>query len=225
MLWNLIKINLLFCLFALPSGALFFIGGLGYLGVFAFVLSLAAAFPIGGACAACMFCLSKIVRRDPGYLWYDFKRKYLENYKQAAAPGIFCVAFIYAQIYLWITLIPGGLNILWIATGLVSLGIFVMVAPYIFLQIAYIDLKTSLIIKNSLLISFGHAGRSIIGAILGCVIWLVFIMLMPDSLPFSPLLLVFGFSVSWLLNLFFIWPPVEKEFSIEEALRGKRAEG
>ena len=219
MFWNLIKLNLLFCLFGLPSAALLVLGMVTPLGVIAFALSLAAAFPVGGAVAACFFCISKMIRRDPGYLWYDFKRKLSENIKQGIVPGILCVAFIYAQIYLWQLLIPQGANILWFAAGFIPLLIFGMVAPYVFLQMAYIKLRTLQILKNSLLISFGNAGRSITGAVLCGIIWLVFILLMPDSLPFSPILLVLGFSTSWLLNLLFIWPPVNRQFGIDEALR------
>ena len=219
MFWNLIKLNLLFCLLALPSAALLVAGMVSPLGIIAIALSLAAAFPVGGACAACMFCISKMIRRDPGYLWYDFKRKFLENYKQGAVPGILCVAFIYLQLYLWQILIPQGANILWLAAGFVPLLIFGMVAPYIFLQMAYIELRTSQILKNSLLISFGNAWRSITGAVLCGVIWFVFVALMPDSLPFSPVLFVLGFSVSWLLNLLLIWPPVNRQFAIDETLK------
>jgi len=224
MFWNLIKLNLLFCLFAIPSGILFALSLFTTFGGLAFILALAAAFPIGGACAASMFCISKMIRRDPGYIWYDFKRKLKENLKQAAVPGILCTAFLYLQVFMWQYFIFADPNIIWILAAAIPLLIFGMVAPYIFLQIAYIDIKTSQIVKNSLLISFGHAGRSVIGAIAGVVIWAVFIFFLPDSLPFSPLLLVLGFSASWFLTLLCIWPPVDKQFSISETLR-KQQEG
>ena len=222
MLWTLIKLNLLFCLFALPSGALLFIGVFSQYSGLMLLLSLAAAFPIGGAHTACMFCLSKILRRESGYLWHDFKRKFLENVKQAAAPGILCTAFIYAQAYIWQGFISEGAGLAWIITGLLPLVIFGMVTPYLFLQIAYINLGISHILKNSLLISFGNIGRSFLGALAVGIVWIVFILLLPQSLPFSPLLLVFGFSVSWLLCLVFVWPPIDKQFAISATLRGKR---
>ena len=221
MIWNLIKLNLLFCLFALPSGVLFALALFTPLGGLGYALSVAAAFPVGGACTACFFCLSKIVRRDPGYLWYDFKRKLKENFRQAAAPGILCVAFLYLEIFLWQYFLFAEPNIFWVVAAAVPLIAFLMVVPYIFLQIAYIELKTFQILKNSLLIAFGNAGRSFAGAFLGGLIWIVFILLLPDSLPYSPLLLVFGFSVPWLLNLLLIWPPVDKQFSINKTLRGE----
>ena len=224
MFWNLIKLNLLFCLCALPSAALLVFSVFSPYGALVFLLSLAAAYPIGGACVACLFCLSKMLRRDAGYLWYDFKRKFRENIKQAAAPGILCTAFIYAQAYVWQGFMLDGTTLAWIIIGLVSLIIFGMVAPYIFLQIAYIRLSTSQILKNSLLISFGNAGRSFIGALFGSVLWFLFILLLPDSLPFSPLFLLFGFSLSWLLCLVCVWPPVDNQFAIVYTLRKQQAE-
>jgi len=222
--WNLIKLNLLFCLFALPSGALLAAGLFTPLGIAGMIFSIVLAFPIGGACCACMFCLSKMIRRDPGYLWFDFKRKFLENFKQAAAPGILCTLFIYVQVFLWLDLMNKGADIALIVAGVVTFIIFMMVAPYIFLQIAYIKLTTSQILGNSLLISFGNAGRSFASALGGSVVWAVFLLLLPGSMPFSPLLLVFGFSISWLLSLMCIWPPVDRQFSIEESLRRQREE-
>jgi len=186
------------------------------------LLSLALAFPIGGACTACMFCITKMLRRDAGYLWYDFKRKLKENVKQAAAPGILGTAFIYAQVYIWQDFMSEGAGFAWMIASLVPLAIFGMVMPYIFLQIAYIQLKTLQILKNSLILSFGNTGKSFVGALAGSVIWLVFALFLPHSLPFSPLLLLFGFSVSWLLCLMCIWPIVDKQFAISETLRGQQ---
>ena len=219
--WNLVKLNLIFCACALPSIVLFILGFIGILGGFAIILSLIAAFPIGGAHCAGVFCVSKMIRDDPGYLWYDFKRKFIENIKQAMAPGILSVLFLYAQIFLWRDLMLGGANLALLIAGALSLIMFGMVAPYIFLQIAYIELATSKIIKNSVFISFANVARSLLGALMGFAIWIVFALLLPDSLVAAPVLLVLGFSMSWLLNLLWIWPPVDRQFSIEETLRNR----
>jgi len=222
--WNLVKLNLIFCACALPSIALFVLAYLGVLGGFALVLSLIAAFPIGGAASAGMFCVTKMLRDDPGYLWHDFKRKYTENMKQAMAPGILSTLFLYAQIYLWRDLTHGGADadLALIVMGALSILIFGMVAPYIFVQIAYIELATSKIIKNSVLISFANSAYSFLGALMGFAVWIAFALFLPESLLAAPVLLVLGFSMSWLLNLLWIWPAVDKQFSIEKTLRSRR---
>jgi len=222
--WNLVKLNLLFCACALPSAALFILGALGVLGWFSFILSIAAAFPIGGALCSCFFCVTKMIREDPGYILFDFKRKFKENMRQAMAPGILCTAFVYAQVYLWQVLARGESGILFIVTGAVSLVLFGMAAPYIFLQITYISLKTSVILKNSILFSFGYPLRSLAGALMGFAVFIAFVLLLPDSLAAVPVLLVIGFTFSWLLNLMWVWPPVDKQFSIDEVLKSRHSE-
>ena len=220
--WNLVKLNLFFCACALPSIALFVLAFIGVLGAFAIVLSLIAAFPIGGACSAGMFCVTKMLRDDPGYLWHDFKRKFIENKKQAMVPGILSTVFIYAQIYLWRDLTHGGADIALIILGALSILMFGMVVPYIFVQIAYIELPTSKIVKNSVLISFANSACSFLGALMGFAVWIVFALFLPESLVAAPALLVLGFTMSWLLNLLWIWPSVDKQFSIEKTLRNRR---
>jgi uncharacterized membrane protein YesL len=105
--------------------------------------------------------------------------------------------------------------------GLVVLLIFTMVAPYIFLQIAYIDLKTIQVIKNSVLMSLLKLPRSFLGAVTGGLIWVAAILFWPWSLYATPLILLIGFSLSWLLCLMWVWPPVNKQFKIEETLEQK----
>ena len=185
-----------------------------------FLLSLAAAFPAGGAYSALLFCVAKMLRDAPGYIWFDFKRKFKENVKQAAPLGIIYAAFVYTEIFLLGSLLYGGADfgaggvVLVLSPGIVS-GI---VAPYIFLMVAHIDLKTSQIIKNSVLISFSNLIRSFAGMLAGGAIWVVFFLFLPVSLVFAPVFFIFGFSLSGLLCLMWIWPPVNERFSIEKTL-------
>ena len=221
---GLIKLNLLLCACVLPSVAIFLLGLFGVYSVVALVVSLLAAFPVGGAMSAFLFCVTRMLRDEPGYIWEDFKRKFAENKRQAAAPGILCAAFMYAQVYLWGPVLFGGaeINSIWLIPGIGLLLIFCMVTPYFFLQVAYIDLGTKKIIVNSVLISFSNAPRSFLGAITGGGIWIAFVLLLPESLVVAPVLLLFGFSVSLLLNMMWVWPPVNKLFKIEETLIERR---
>ncbi|MCL2166396.1 MAG: hypothetical protein FWH49_03810, partial [Clostridiales bacterium] len=190
------------------------------------ILSIAAAYPAGGAQSACLFCLTRMLSDDPAYTQSVLKRKFRENLKLAAAPGMLYTAFVYAQLYLWGPLLagaPGGVmaeaNLALAASQLLSRLasslVVGMVAPYLFLVIAYIDLPLSQILKSSLLLSFAKAPRSFMGAVTGGSVWLAFALFLPTSLAFAPLLLLFGFPLSWLLTLLWIWPPVDKQFAIE----------
>ncbi|MCL2342501.1 MAG: hypothetical protein FWC62_01175 [Firmicutes bacterium] len=221
-----VRLNLIFCVCALPSAALFTLGLLGFYSSIMLPLSLVASVPIGGAMSACMFFVTKRLRDDPGYVWDEFKRKFAETFKRAMIPGMLCTVFVYGQIYFWSLVLLGGVvvGLAGLLAGAISLLIFGMIAPYFYLQIAYIDLPAFQIFKNSVLISLSHAPRSLMGSLMGGLIWIGFVLYLPVSLVAAPLILLFGFSLSWLLTLMWVWPPVDKQFAIEETLRKRYAE-
>jgi len=163
---ELIKLNLLFCACVSVSVISFVLGIFGFFTGIALVLALVAAYPVGGGLSAYMFCITKMLRDEPLFIWHDFKRKLLENMKQAAAPGILCAAFLYVQIFLWNAAVAGVFNAnpALLVMDVVFLLAFGMVAPYVFLQIAYIELRTGQILTNSIVLAFANTKRSIVGA-------------------------------------------------------------
>lgn len=221
---SLIKLNLFFCLFAVPSAALFVLGFFGTWGVPALILSIPAAFPLGGAVTACMYCVTKMLRDDPGYIFYEFKRKFKENIIQAALPGIIYTAFTFIQLYAWIGMILGLIKVSFgtAAILIISAIFFEMTIPYVFLQTAYLELKNSSILQNSVILAIKNAPKSFCGMLLGHAGWITSFLLFPLSLWWTPLLLLFGFSLSWLVNTMWIWPAIDKVFCIEESLRAMR---
>ena len=217
---NLTKLNLLYLLTLLPSVTLFILALSETCGIYMYILSVVAALPVGGAVTACSFCIAKMLRDEPGFVFYDFRRKLKENFKQAAIPGILSIAFIYTQIYIWLNIAMGGI-IAGYGTFLMLIlsMIFIrMIIPYVFLQTAYLHLKTIAIIKNSILISLKNAGRSFSGMLLGNAIPVATFFLYPLSMWWMPILLFWGLSLPQLLNLMFIWPPVDEVFHISETL-------
>ena len=223
---NLVKMNVLFCGCLLPSVALFFLGLYGLYPPVTLVLSIIAAYPVGPAFTASQFCISKMLCDVPGFLWHDWKRKFRETRRQAAVPGIFCTVFTYGQILLWVQILIEGAGggAIWTAIGFCSLLLFSLIAPYIFLHLAYVDLKMMQIVRNSVLIAIANLPRSFMGALVGGIAWLAFILFYPVSVLFAPLIVLFVFSVSWLLNLMWVWPRFDKVFSVEETIRNRRRE-
>jgi hypothetical protein len=51
--------------------------------------------------------------------------------------------------------------------------------------------------------------------------WVAFVFFLPDSLLLAPLILLVGFSISWLICLMWVWPPVDRQFKIGESLRNR----
>jgi hypothetical protein len=226
-LGDLVKLNMLMFICILPSIIMFFVSLAGFYPAITFVLSLILAFPVGGVLTSCVYFITKLMRDDPSYVWYEFKRKFFENYKQSAIIGILCTAFVYTQILLWIMMIVSedvtGLS--WFILALLSLLFFGMITPFIFLHYAYIDLKTTGILKNSVLMTFAYLPRSFMGALLGGLLWIMVVLFFPDSLLMGfPVIFLFGITVSMLLNLMWTWKPFDTSFKIEETLIQRKEE-
>ena len=224
--WDLVKINLLFFVCILPTTAAFLIGFIGFYTEIAFILSLIFSIPVGGALVAYVYYITKMMRDDPSYVWYEFKRKFVENWKQAAPVGVLCTVFIYAQVLLWYYMVyinPTGDLVMFILS-LLSILIFSMVTPYIFMHLAYIKLRTIGTLKNSFLLSFGYLPRSFMGAVTGGVIWILLVLYLPLSFLLLPLVALIFISLSMLLCLTWVWKPFDTQFKIEETLIGRKNE-
>ena len=223
-LWDLMKLNLLFSLTALPSVAAFLLGFMGFMPNVMLVTAVVLSFPIGGGLTACIYFITKLMRDDPSYVWFEYKRKFLENFKQAAPTGMICTAFIYAHIMIWSSLWVSLLaeypivDITWYIAAIFSIFVFFIITPYVFMHFSYIDLKSFQTLKNSILMAFGYFPRSFMGAVFGSVIWVLFALFMPLSMVAFPAIPLFAFTLSMLLSLMWVWPPFNKHFAIEETL-------
>jgi len=221
--WELIKLNLLFSICVFPTVILFFLSLAGVNSGITFILSIGAAFPVGGVVTAYIFYITMMLRDEPSGVWYECKRKFLENFKQAALPGIICTIIVYAQVMLWVFLLQSGpgQELFWGVMAIFATLIFFLIAPYIFMHFAYIELGTLQIIKNSIMMSFGYILRSLMGAIFGGAMWVLFALYFPISMMALPVVFVIGTSLSMLLCLMWVWPPFDETFKIEEALAKK----
>jgi len=221
---DLVKLNLLFCMCCLPSAALFAFSLFGFEGEGSFILfllSIVCAFPVGGAMSACFFCITRRMRDDPSFIWFDFKRKFKENYVYAIPAGIFCTVVFYAQFYL-IMIVSGtggaGIEAWMLFVNLIILILLGMIVPYFFLLLPYFHLSPSQLLRNSMIMFAINTPRSFMGSVQGGLIWALYAFLYPFSIFLSPFIILVAFSMSWLLTLMWIWKPVNEKFKIEEAL-------
>ena len=235
---DLFKVNVSFFLCILPSAALFVLGLLDIFPI-GLGLSIVAAYPIGGAMAASFFCITRMLRDDPGFVWDDFKRKFRENLRQAGITGVLCATFLFTQFFMfWLPIILDGLmadeldgvaepllvDPTWILIGIILLILFNMITPYVFLHFAYIKLGAYTITKNSIIMAFANFGRSFMGAVFGLLPWIAFFMYFQITYLLTPLIPMFFFVISWLMTLMWIWPVFDKRFSIEETLKKEQEE-
>lgn len=219
---SLVQLNLLYQACLLPSqilmvAALFVPGWFWVL----FALSAVAAFPVGAAKTSVSFCITKMLRDDPGFLWHDFKKAFKENLKQTAFVGIVHHCVTAAQLALMVQQLYGTPNSLTLALLLVSALVFHMVIPYYYVQAAYIRLGNGPMLKNSLLLASGNLPRSLGYALLQIVVCVVAVMFIQVSII---LIVFFVYVLTALIGLMLIWPPVDRTFNISETLRERAKE-
>lgn len=226
---NMVKINWLVILCELPSTLLFafamfsgfLIEGGFFVMVISLVLALAASLLVGPARTTEAFLLTKMMRDDPGYVWATFKEKFKENFKSTALPGMLFSAISGAQIFTILTVIIGKqqLGPVWIGFFLLSVLIVTMAVPYFYVQASYLDMKTGTALKNSLLMALGFLPRSFAGAAISGVLVLgqAFLCFLVPIAIIIPIFI--GQVIPVLINLMWIWPPIDKTFSIEKTLK------
>ncbi|MDR2590770.1 MAG: DUF624 domain-containing protein [Oscillospiraceae bacterium] len=230
--FDLVKLNLLFSIILLPSLTLFVLNIMGVFGAFSLfvlLLSLVLAYPIGGALTAYVYYITKMMRDDPSYVWYEFKRKFKENHKQAAVSGLVCMVFIYTQIFVWATFYiatteGGTIDLFLLLSSVIALFFFTMIAPYVFMQFSYLELSSLKVFRNSVMLTFAYLPRSFMGAVQGLIIWIIFALQMPYSIMMLPFVFLVFISLSMLLGLSWVWKPFNEQFEIEETLKKRLAE-
>lgn len=218
---NLIKLNLLYQLCILPAQVAYvfcilLVGSTWFWPVL--ILALMASAPVGPATTAQYYCISKMLRDDPGFIAHEFWKRFRQNFKASVVPGILYALLLAAQLFALLAL--GGQTDVWaLVAFLLSVLLLAMAAPYYFLQVGYLQLKPGALLRNSLLFAMGYLPRSLAGALLGNGLLALQFLLFPAVVPVTLLL---GYSLPALLCLLFIWPPVEKTFHIEKAINEKR---
>ncbi len=236
---NLVKLNMIYQLFLLPSQILILLAIDAYSPIpFMFflhynlpnplmwalvfmVLGIAGGVLVGPATVAMNHAISKMMRDDPGFIWHDFKKQFKDNFKSMAAPGVIYTLLMFAEIFAFVYYFAisgtgGAMN--WVVTIIYffSLVVFSMAAPYFFLQAGYLQLKGGGLLKNSLLLAFGFTPRSLVGGVVNSGLIAVQLMFFPTSLIFTVLI---GYTIPTLFAQMWIWPPVDKTFKIEKTLR------
>ncbi len=226
---SLFKLNLLMMLVLLPAGLLYVLFVLNYLSgnfgtsmVFG-LLSFVVCLPLGPALTAFYWLLAQMLRDEPGFLWHDFKRKFRENFRHMAIPGMLLGAMAGSLglilLYTLLGAAPASLPmtaLFFLAALLVSLFY-----PYFFTQAAYIDLPPWRLLQNSFLLAFANLPRSLVGTLLGTGLLLAQLFFFPFAVPLS---LFVGFTLPGLLNLMWIWPRINQTFKIDETLKKRHDE-
>ncbi|MEG2405338.1 MAG: DUF624 domain-containing protein [Oscillospiraceae bacterium] len=196
-----------------------------YLGLIlvGFVLYMAASVLFGPTIAAAQLVLTHRLRDEPCYMWHTFKHGFKSNFKQALPLGMLFSAIFALEGFagaLFLMGAAGKVNVFVVAMFIFSVFLVLIVSEFSFLQVIYLDLKNFAILKNSLLLTFGMAKRSLPAGIWLLVCTVGMLILAP---PFA-ILLLFAFAVVLILLVadMWLWPCMESTFHISELLAAKR---
>ena len=231
--FNLVKLNLLYQLFLLPTQVFTimafmiyatslttYLPGAGLVMLVLLGLAIIGGILVGPATVAMTHAVSKMMRDDPGFIWNDFKKVFKENFKSTIIPGmlyvLIMVAEIFAFLYYFAMSSTSTGNFVMLIVFIFSLLVFSMTMPYFFLQKGYLNLNNRGTMKNSLLLAFGFAPRSFVGGVVNTLLMAVQIYFIG---PVSLITIFIGYTIPTLFTLMWIWPPVNKTFKIEKTLR------
>lgn len=210
------------CIIAVLFGLLFH----QYLGMvlIAAVVYILGSFLCGPALLAQHAVIVKAVRDIPGYMWHDYKKAWKENAKQARPVGVAIMVLLALEcISVYFYLAMDKINIIMVALVLFCLLILTSASLLIFLQMIFLALPVPGMVKNSLLMTFGYAKRTIPAALFVLVPTIFFAGFVP-VVAWMPLLLL-GFPMMLTLAADqCLWPVMEQTFHITEQQAAKKAE-
>ena len=164
---HLLKVNFLFLLCCLPMVTVVLFGLLfhQYLGMLliAAVLYLLCAVLVGPAMTCLHGITVKTVRDEPCYMWHEFKKCWKGNWKQSVPAGVlFCTLLAMECIAAWYYMfMQSEMNVLLVAFVAFSLLLLTICWLFTTLQMLYLDMPLGGMLKNSLLIMFGYAKRTL----------------------------------------------------------------
>ena len=226
---HLLKLNFLFLLCCLPMLVVVLFGILfrQYLGMLliAFLLFLPCAMLVGIAMTCLHGLTVKTVRDEPCFLWHEFKKCWKANWKQSIPAGlIFCTLLAMECIAAWYYFFTSAeSNPVLIA--FVSFSVLMLVVCWLFttLQMLFLDMPLAGMLRNSLLILFGYAKRTLPAGLITIAVLLCMLLFVPY--PLLPIVLLLGTpALLAVVCDMWAWPVMEQAFHISEQQAARRAE-
>lgn len=178
---------------------------------------------VGGAVAGPQLCgladtILRALRDEPGFWWHTYRRAWRRNARDALLPGAVGGLLLSTQMFLLFH--AGALGLRTAAGAGLIAGVLLVLAIslYFWPQLALMELPFLRLVKNALLLFLGQLPRStgalaILAGYLGLMAR--FFTLAVTLLPFTNL------WVPIFPALFLIYPGIDRNFKIEEQLRGR----
>ena len=213
----------------LPSAAAVVFGILfhQYLGMvrIAAAIYVLGAMLIGPALTALHAVVIKTIRNIPGYMWHDYKKAFKDNARQSVPAGMTFMVLLAIETfstYYYLFMVE-KVNFIMLALVLFCMILIITCGLFMFLQILFIDLPLFGMAKNSLMLLFGFAKRSLPAGLIVIVSFVVFGVVIVWPITFIFLLLGLFAWVTLIVDMW-AWPVMEKAFHVTERQEEKKAE-
>ena len=166
------------------------------------ILTWLLLIPVGPAIVSLNYITIKMIRDIPNDIWYDFKKNYKSNFKQACVATAFIALFFLGVIFIFtfILITDIKMNFFVMFCLFFSILLFTSMSNLIYSQIATVALPLKAIIKNSLLLTFAFVKRTIPAFFLEIVILVAFALFLPISsfVAFLGLLSIVNLTVNFI---------------------------
>ena len=219
---DLFRANLLCVISILPAAFLVVFGLLGQALIITILGGLIGGMLFGPFYAGLHDTILRAMRDEPGYWWHTYKKAFRLNWRQSLVPGAILGFLVACQLSMGYFLLFSQ-QIRLSSAFLLCINVLLtsMVFPYYFNQMVLMNMNFPTLVKNSLLLAFSHAPRSIAAAVVQVVYWLAFLLFFPFS---SLWVFLFGFAFIQLIVAMIVYPPLDKCFHLEERFLAKRKE-
>lgn len=168
----------------------------------------------GPVTAGITYNMRNIVRREPIFMWEDFKHAFKSNFKQSLAVGIFdlvtLVLLVYNIYFYYLNLGRYVMNVMfWVS--IIMLLFYTFMRNYIYLMIVTFELSIPKIYKNALIFSVLGFGRNFISFLTVAFIVIINYAIMLAYLPIGivlPLIITIGLCTY--TAVYTTWPKIYK---------------
>lgn len=191
------------------------IGAVGY---------LLSSLLVGPALCGMFSIVVTCVRDEPCYMMHVFKKAWKDNRKQAIPAGVLQMLLLGSEIFMAIYYLTSGENnYMMMALVFFCLLVVTTCSMLVFLQMLFLNLSMLGILKNSLLMMFGFAKRTLPAGVITLFFYSAAVLLIPW--PILTLLFFLGIpAFVCVIQVMWLWPTMEKAFQISERQAEKKTE-
>lgn len=210
--WNLFRANLFLLLGALP-GVLLTVWGIWGRSLPIALAGGAAAGLMGGPLLCGLYgTILRALREEPGFWSLQYKHELKQDWKQALLPGAAMGLILALWLFEAAALGAQGPVSPVALFALAEVLFFVLgIGNYVFPQIVMVRVSTAKLYSNSIRLFIGLLPRSLAAAAVQSVYWVLFLLLLPRSVP---VLMVTGFWLPCLLSMLILVRPMERYLGV-----------